>query len=80
MFTYFCLAIETEYQKLARAFALESENKRLNSDQIALLSQQSDELQELIDGQNERDPPISKEKLILSDRSLFKIEKWVHLT
>ncbi len=67
---------ETEYQKLARAFALESENKRLNSDQIALLSQQSDELQELIDGQNERDQRKDELRQEIKRTSQEKVMPW----
>ncbi|MCZ0891828.1 exonuclease SbcC [Ligilactobacillus saerimneri] len=45
----------SEYSKLERAFELEKQNKRLNSDEIDALSQTNDHLQDLIDGQAERD-------------------------
>ncbi|WP_178197342.1 exonuclease SbcC [Ligilactobacillus sp. Marseille-Q7487] len=46
---------EIEYQKLAQAFALEAQNKMINSDKIAQLSAKVDELQSLIDSQQQRD-------------------------
>lgn len=52
---------EGEYGKLTRAFALEAENKRLNSDKIKQISEESDRLQALIDDQDKRD--AKKEEL-----------------
>ena len=50
-----------EYEKLSKAFELEYENKRLNSDAIERLSKENERLQSLIDSQDERDQ--QKEKL-----------------
>lgn len=47
--------IEEEYEKLSRSFALEVENKRYNTDTINELSEEMDNLQELIDTQDQRD-------------------------
>ncbi|MCP0886437.1 exonuclease SbcC [Ligilactobacillus sp. WILCCON 0076] len=52
---------EIEYQKLTRSFALEAQNKRLNSDKIKQISESSDRLQALIDSQEKRD--LEKEKI-----------------
>lgn len=52
---------EVEYGKLSKSFALEASNKRLNSDKIKQISEESDRLQDLIDQQSERD--AQKEKL-----------------
>lgn len=67
---------EVEYQKLATAFALEKENKRLNSDQIEQLSQNSDELQALIDQQDERDRQKDEIRQEIKRTSQEKVMPW----
>lgn len=67
---------EVEYQKLATAFALEKENKRLNSDQIEQLSQNSDELQALIDQQDERDRKKDEIRQEIKRTSQEKVMPW----
>ena len=50
-----------EYEKLTQSFALESEGKNYNSDRIKDIARQSQELQELVKNQEQRD--LQKEKL-----------------
>jgi hypothetical protein len=67
---------EIEYQKLKRAFELEQENKRLNSDQIAVISQQTDQLQALINSQAERDQQKEKIRQQLKQLAQEKVLPW----
>ena len=67
---------EVEYQKLAKSFALEEENKRLNSDEITKLSQETDELQNLIDQQAERDKRKDELRQEIKRTSQEKVMPW----
>jgi hypothetical protein len=67
---------EIEYRKLKQAFELEQENKRLNSDRIATISQQTDQLQALIDSQNERDQQKEKIRRQLKQLAQEKVLPW----
>lgn len=67
---------ETEYQKLKKSFELEREKKRLNSDKIAAISQQTDQLQALIDSQAERDQAKEKIRQQLKQMSQEKVMPW----
>lgn len=66
----------TEYEKLRRAFELEGQNKRLNSDKIAMLSNQADQLQALIDSQGQRDEEKEKIRLQLKKVAQEKVMPW----
>ncbi|MCM0598523.1 exonuclease SbcC [Periweissella fabalis] len=46
---------KTEYQKLTDSVALAKENKRLNTEKITTLTKNNEHLQELVDGQSQRD-------------------------
>ena len=68
--------IDEEYQKLKKAFLLESQNKRLHSDEIAAISQQIDQLQTLIDSQDQRDREKEKIRQRLKQMSQEKVMPW----
>lgn len=65
-----------EYDKLAKAFELEYENKRLNSDAIERLSKENEKLQELIDSQNERDQQKEQLRAKIREVSQEKVMPW----
>jgi Small-conductance mechanosensitive channel len=67
---------EVEYQKLARTFALETQQKRLNSDQIEQISLENDKLQELIDSQEERDNQKAELRSQIKQISQEKVMPW----
>ncbi|KRL04242.1 hypothetical protein FD46_GL001364 [Liquorilactobacillus oeni DSM 19972] len=67
---------KAEYEKLRRAFALDAENKRLNTDKIASLSDQADQLQALIDSQGQRDTEKEKVRLQLKKNAQEKVMPW----
>ncbi|KRL98049.1 hypothetical protein [Liquorilactobacillus satsumensis] len=67
---------QTEYEKLRRAFELEAENKRLNTDKIAALSKQADQLQALIDSQDQRDKEKEEVRLQLKKNAQEKVMPW----
>lgn len=66
----------TEYNKLAKSFKLESSHKRLNTDKISQLSQQSDELQKLIDSQDQRDAAKTKIRRQLKKNAQERVMLW----
>lgn len=66
----------TEYQKLAQSFALEKENKMLNTDKIGRLSAEIDELQTLIDEQNKRDQQKESLRQEIKRNSQEKVMPW----
>ncbi|MFT9097256.1 exonuclease SbcC [Liquorilactobacillus sp.] len=65
-----------EYEKLRRAFELESQSKRLNSNKIGMLSSQADQLQALIDSQEQRDGEKEKIRLQLKKAAQEKVMPW----
>ncbi|WP_311407044.1 exonuclease SbcC [Liquorilactobacillus uvarum] len=67
---------QTEYKKLELAFKLEVQKKRLNSDKIAAISQQTDQLQSLIDSQDSRDQEKEKVRLQLKKLAQDKVLPW----
>lgn len=67
---------EVEYHKLAKAFELEAQNKRLNSDAIEELSRESDDWQELIDQQAERDARKDELRQELKQIAQEKVMPW----
>ncbi|KRL01329.1 hypothetical protein FC81_GL001472 [Liquorilactobacillus capillatus DSM 19910] len=67
---------QTEYKKLELAFQLEEQKKRLNSDKIAAISQQTDQLQALIDAQNSRDKEKEQVRLQLKKLAQDKVLPW----
>lgn len=67
---------ETEYQKLARSFEFEAENKRLNSDTIERLSQENDEIQALLDSKNNREAERERMRKKLKQLSQQKVMPW----
>ena len=67
---------EAEYHKLAKAFELEAQNKRLNSDAIEELSRESDDWQELIDQQDERDARKDELRQELKQIAQEKVMPW----
>lgn len=67
---------EIEYQKLAQSFALEKENKMLNTDKIGRLSAEIDELQTLIDEQNKRDQQKESLRQEIKRNSQEKVMPW----
>lgn len=67
---------ETEYQKLAKAFELNNDNKRFHSEQIKRISTENDELQNLIDGQAERQQQKDQLQEQLRDTSDRKGMPW----
>lgn len=67
---------ENEYQKLARSFEFEAENKRLNTDTIERLSQENDELQELLDSQSNREAEKERMRKKLKQLNQEKVMPW----
>lgn len=67
---------ENEYQKLARSFEFEAENKRLNTDTIERLSQENDELQELLDSQSNREAEKERIRKKLKQLNQEKVMPW----
>lgn len=67
---------ENEYQKLARSFEFEAENKRLNTDTIERLSQENDELQELLDSQSNRETEKERMRKKLKQLNQEKVMPW----
>lgn len=67
---------EGEYQKLARTFSLEKQQKRLNSDQIEQVSIENDKLQELIDSQDQRDKQKADLRSQIKQISQEKVMPW----
>ena len=67
---------ENEYQKLARSFEFEAENKRLNTDTIERLSQENDELQELLDSQSNREADQERMRKKLKQLNQEKVMPW----
>ena len=65
-----------EYEKLSKAFELEYENKRLNSDAIERLSKENERLQSLIDSQDERDQQKEKLRAQIKAVSQEKVMPW----
>lgn len=65
-----------EYEKLSRAFELEVENKRYNTDEINKISEETDSLQELIDGQDSRDQRKDEIRKELKRQSQEKVSFW----
>ncbi|MGX5377129.1 exonuclease SbcC [Ligilactobacillus sp. LYQ135] len=65
-----------EYEKLSKAFELEYENKRLNSDSIERLSQENEKLQILIDSQDERDQQKEELRVQIKEVSQEKVMPW----
>ena len=65
-----------EYEKLSRAFELEVENKRYNTDEINKISEETDSLQELIDGQDSRDQRKDEIRKELKRQSQKKVSFW----
>ena len=67
---------EHEYEKLAKAFELEYENKRLNSDAIERISSENERLQNLIDTQDDRDREKEKIRAQIKQLSQEKVMPW----
>lgn len=67
---------DIEYEKLRRAFELDGQSKRLNSDKISMLSSQADQLQALIDSQAQRDEEKEKTRLQLKKSAQEKVMPW----
>ena len=67
---------ENEYQKLDRSFEFEAENKRLNTDTIERLSQENDELQELLDSQSNREAEKERMRKKLKQLNQEKVMPW----
>lgn len=67
---------ENEYQKLVRSFEFEAENKRLNTDTIERLSQENDELQELLDSQSNREAEKERMRKKLKQLNQEKVMPW----
>ncbi len=67
---------EDEYRKLARSFEFEAENKRLNTDTIERLSQENDELQELLDSQSNREAEKERMRKKLKQLNQEKVMPW----
>ena len=67
---------EEEYQKLARSFEFEAQNKRLNTDTIERLSQENDEIKELLDSKNARDAEQERIRRKLKDLNQMKVMPW----
>lgn len=67
---------EVEYHKLARTFELETQQKRLNSDQIEQISVENDQLQELIDSQDQRDEKKADLRSQIKQISQEKVMPW----
>lgn len=65
-----------EYEKLSKAFELEFENKRLNSDAIERLSKENERLQNLIDSQDQRDQEKEKLRAQIKEISQEKVMPW----
>lgn len=65
-----------EYRKLARTFALDHQQKRLNSDQIQQISLENDKLQELIDTQDQRDQQKAELRAKIKQISQEKVMPW----
>ena len=62
--------------KLARSFEFEAENKRLNTDTIERLSQENDELQELLDSQSNREAEKERMRKKLKQLNQEKVMPW----
>ena len=67
---------EHEYEKLAKAFELEYENKRLNSDAIERISSENERLQNLIDTQDDRDREKERIRAQIKQLSQEKVMPW----
>lgn len=65
-----------EYDKLSRAFELEYEDKRLNSEAIERLSEENERLQNLIDTQDERDKQKQQLRDQIKQISQEKVMPW----
>lgn len=67
---------QEEYKKLSRAFELEYEDKRLNSDAIERLSEENEHLQDLIDCQDKRDEQKQQLREQIKQISQEKVMPW----
>nr|WP_321315472.1 exonuclease SbcC [uncultured Ligilactobacillus sp.] len=67
---------KNEYDKLSKAFELEFENKRLNSDAIERLSKENEQLQNLIDSQDERDQQKEELRAQIKEITQEKVMPW----
>ena len=65
-----------EYEKLSKAFELEFENKRLNSDAIERLAKENERLRNLIDSQDQRDQEKEKLRAQIKEISQEKVMPW----
>ncbi|MGV7331562.1 hypothetical protein PJK51_29490, partial [Mycobacterium kansasii] len=67
---------ETEYQKLRDSFALEAQNQRLNTAKIESISAQSEELQQLVNAQTQRDNQKAELREQLKENSSKSSMPW----
>lgn len=67
---------ETEYQKLRDSFALEAQNQRLNTAKIESISAQSEELQQLVNVQTQRDNQKAELREQLKENSSKSSMPW----
>ncbi|KRN88645.1 exonuclease SbcC [Ligilactobacillus ceti] len=67
---------EDEFYKLSRAFSLEAEKTRFNSQRIHELSLQNEELQALIDNQGHRDAKKAELRARLKEMAQEKVMPW----
>ncbi|MGN1291949.1 MAG: exonuclease SbcC, partial [Levilactobacillus brevis] len=65
-----------EYQKLRDSFALEAQNQRLNTAKIESISAQSEELQQLVNAQTQRDNQKAELREQLKENSSKSSMPW----